>query len=176
MMFVPEKVHRDDRGIFSRTFDAASFRAAGVDPASFVQDSQSRSFSGVLRGLHGRSGRGETKLVRCARGSVFFAVVDARPGSPTLGAVEEFRLDDEEFGHLHVPPGLLNGWQALSEIADVCYRMDREHDPSEDVAVRYDDADLGVRWPLPPVSVSPRDAAAQSWQQYLATTPGAVTG
>lgn len=166
LTLVPERVHRDDRGIFARTFDAASFRAAGVDPASFVQDSQSRSFRGVLRGLHGRCGLGETKLVRCARGAVFFAVVDARPGSPTHGAVETFRLDDEEFAHLHVPPGMLAGWQALTDVADVCYRMDREHDPREDVAVRYDDPDLAVAWPLPPVGVSARDAAAPSWAAF----------
>ena len=120
----------------------------GVDPASFVQDSQSRSGLGALRGLHTRAGQGEAKLVRCARGAIHDVVVDARPGSPTFGRHETFRLDDEQFLHVYIPSGLLHGFQVLSDVADVCYRIDREHDPSEDRAVRYDDPDLAISWPL----------------------------
>jgi dTDP-4-dehydrorhamnose 3,5-epimerase len=134
LLFVPTP-HHDDRGLFTRTFDAEVARAAGIDPASFTQDSQSRSHMGVLRGLHGRKGRGEAKLVRCAHGAVSDVVVDARPGSPTYGRHEVFRLDDERFQHLYIPPGMLHGFQALTAIADVCYRIDRPHDSSEDVAV-----------------------------------------
>ncbi len=157
--------HRDERGLFTRTFDAAIARDAGLDPTAFVQDSQSRSHRGVLRGLHGRSGRGESKLVRCAHGAVHDVVVDARPGSTTFGAHEVFRLDDTNFAHLYVPAGLLHGFQALTELADVCYRIDREHDPTEDLGVRYDDPELGIRWPLPVGAISARDAAAGSFTQ-----------
>lgn len=164
LLFLPSP-HRDPRGLFTRTFDAAAARAAGLDPAAFCQDSQSRSRGGVLRGLHGRLGRGESKLVRCARGAVHDVVVDARPGSPTFGRHETFRLDDEAFAHLYVPAGFLHGFQALTEWTDVCYRIDREHAPAEDVAVRYDDPDLGVVWPLPDAVLSDKDAQAGSWRE-----------
>ncbi|ONI73136.1 dTDP-4-dehydrorhamnose 3,5-epimerase [Actinosynnema sp. ALI-1.44] len=155
--------HHDSRGLFTRTFDATIAAEHGIDPNSFVQDSQSRSRQGVLRGLHGRTGRGETKLVRCAHGAVTDVVVDARPGSPTFGRHEVFLLDDETFAHLYIPPGMLHGFQALTPVADVCYRIDRPHDPTEDVAVRYDDPELGIDWPLPVTEISARDSAAGLW-------------
>lgn len=156
--------HTDERGFFTRTFDAVVARQAGLDPHAFLQDSQSRSRQGTIRGLHGRSGRGEGKLVRCAHGAVHDVLVDARPDSPTFGKHIAVRLDDETHTHLYVPPGLLHGFQALTEPADVCYRIDREHDPSEDIAVRYDDPDLGIEWPLPVTRLSERDRAAGSWK------------
>ena len=162
LLFLPVP-HRDDRGLFTRTFDVTVARDAGLDPASFVQDSQSRSFRGVLRGLHGRAGAGEAKLVRCAHGAVHDVLVDARPSSATFGEYQVFRLDDVDFAQLYVPAGFLHGFQALTDVADVCYRIDQEHDPTQDLAVRYDDPDLGVQWPLPISALSARDAAAGSW-------------
>lgn len=164
VLFVPTP-HRDERGLFTRTFDVAIARDAGLDPAAFVQDSQSRSHRGVLRGLHGRSGDGEAKLVRCAHGAVHDVVVDIRPGSPTFGVHEAFQLDDTDFVHLYVPAGFLHGFQALTDVADVCYRIDRVHNPAEDLGVRYDDPELGIDWPLPVSAVSARDAAAGSFAQ-----------
>jgi len=163
LVFVPTP-HHDERGFFTRTFDAEIAAAHGIDPASFVQDSQSRSRYGVLRGLHGRLGRGEAKLVRCARGAVHDVVVDCRPDSPTYGHTAEFRLDDDLHWHLYIPPGFLHGFQALTDLADVCYRIDRPHDASEDISVRYDDPDLALTWPLAVNSISARDAAADSWR------------
>ncbi|HEX7662133.1 MAG TPA: dTDP-4-dehydrorhamnose 3,5-epimerase [Pseudonocardiaceae bacterium] len=160
LLFLPT-IHRDDRGLVTRTFDAAVARSHGLDPRAFVQDVQSRSTLAVLRGLHG--GGGEGRLVRCARGAVHDVVVDARRGSPTFGRHESFRLDDEEFAHLFVPPGMLHGFQVLSEIADVCFRFDRAQQPRDVIAVRYDDPDLNIDWPLPVGALSARDAAAGSW-------------
>jgi dTDP-4-dehydrorhamnose 3,5-epimerase len=160
--------HRDERGVFTRTFDAEVAAAHGIDGAAFVQDSQSRSARGVLRGMHGRGGAGEAKLVRCAHGAVHDVLVDARPGSPMFGAHEAFLLDDDAFHHLYVPPGLLHGFQALTDVADVCYRIDRPHDPTEDVAVRHDDPDLAIAWPLPVTVISDRDAGAGTWAALLA--------
>jgi dTDP-4-dehydrorhamnose 3,5-epimerase len=162
LLFLPTP-SRDERGLFTRTFDVAIARDAGLDPSAFLQDSQSRSRQGAIRGLHGRSGRGEGKLVRCAHGAVHDVLVDARPDSPTFGKHIAVRLDDESFAHLYVPPGLLHGFQALTEPADVCYRIDREHDPGEDIAVRYDDPDLGIAWPLPVSVISARDSSAGAW-------------
>jgi dTDP-4-dehydrorhamnose 3,5-epimerase len=167
LLFVPTP-HRDDRGLFTRTFDAAVAAGHGLDPAAFIQDSQSRSRRGTVRGMHGRSGRGEAKLVRCARGAVLDVVVDARPDSPTFGRHIAVRLDDESFLTLYVPAGMLHGFQALTEQTDVCYRIDREHDPAEDLAVRYDDPDLKIDWPLPVTAISERDLSAGSWARLVA--------
>lgn len=164
LLFVPERFC-DDRGWFSRTFDAAVFDDAvtGVRAADFVQDSQSRSHRGVVRGMHGRGGRGEAKLVRCAHGSVLDVLVDIRPESPTFGEQAAFELDDEGFAHLYVPPGFLHGYQVTSDSADICYRIDRAHQPGEDVGVAHDDPDLAIVWPEPITIVSARDRAAGSW-------------
>lgn len=167
LIFVPTPRY-DSRGLFTRTFDAETALEHGIDPTTFRQDSQSRSKQGVIRGLHGRSGRGEAKLVRCARGAVHDVLVDARPASPTFGHSEAYLLDDELFWHLYVPPGLLHGFQVLTDVADVCYRIDQAHDPTEDLAVRYDDPELGIDWPMPVTEISDRDAAAGSWRQLCA--------
>jgi dTDP-4-dehydrorhamnose 3,5-epimerase len=163
MLFVPEP-HHDDRGFFTRTFDTEVAAEHGIESPSFFQDSQSRSWRGVLRGLHGRGGQGEAKLVRCASGAIFDVLVDARPDSPTFGQHQTFVLDDERFWHLYVPPGMLHGFQVLTDSADVCYRINRPHDPSEDLAVRYDDPDLAIPWPAAVTTISDRDANAGSWQ------------
>lgn len=169
LVLTPEPF-RDERGLFTRTFDADLFDAylgAPGTAASFVQDSQSRSVRGVIRGMHGRAGRGEAKLVRCAHGAVHDVLVDIRPGSPTFGEWRSFLLDDNEFRHLYVPPGYLHGFQALTEIADVCYRIDRPHDPAEDLGVAYHDPELAIEWPLPVTAVSQRDARAGSWANLV---------
>jgi dTDP-4-dehydrorhamnose 3,5-epimerase len=161
VVLVPQPF-RDDRGLFTRTFDADIFDdylgASGFS-ASFVQDS------------HARSGRGEAKLVRCANGAVHDVLIDIRRNSPTFGRQEAFLLDDNDFRHLYVPPGFLHGFQALTTTADVCYRIDRPHDPSEDLAVAYNDPDLAIDWPLRVSTVSQRDATAGTWAELLTQVP-----
>ena len=159
LLFQPTP-HVDERGFFSRTFDAAVAMAAGIDPASFVQDSLSRSGRGVVRGLHLRSGAGEAKLVRCSYGAIFDVVVDLRPESPTYRNWESFELRDTEQTSLYVPSGCAHGFQALTEPADMSYRIDRAHDPAEDVTIAFDDPELGIPWPLPVHAMSKRDRAA----------------
>jgi dTDP-4-dehydrorhamnose 3,5-epimerase len=152
--------HVDVRGFFCRTFDTEIVRAAGLDPCGFAQDSISRSTKGVIRGLHLRSGAGESKLVRCSYGAVFDVVVDLRPASPTYRSVEFFELSGDNQVTVYVPAGCAHGFQALTEPADVSYRIDRPHDPSEDVTIAFDDPDLAIPWPLPVGTTSARDGAA----------------
>lgn len=159
LLFAP-RPQRDERGFFCRTFDADAMRGAGIDPDGFAQDSISRSSRGVVRGLHVRRGRGEAKLVRCSYGAVFDVVVDVRPGSPTYRGWESFELRGDEQVSLYVPAGCAHGFQALTDTADVTYRIDRPHDPAEDVAIRFDDPDLGISWPLPVAAMSRRDRMA----------------
>ena len=130
--------------------------------AAFEQDSVSRSAKGVIRGMHVRSGAGEAKLVRCSSGAVLDVVVDLRPDSPTYRNTEYFDLTGENQVSVYVPAGCAHGFQALTDPADVSYRIDRAHDPSEDVSIRFDDPDLDIPWPLPVTLMSERDKAAPS--------------
>ena len=153
--------HVDERGFFSRTFDRDIVRSAGIDPA-FAQDSLSRSRRGVVRGMHVRKGAGEAKLVRCSYGAIFDVIVDLRPASPTYRNWESFELRDDEQVSLYVPAGCAHGFQALTDPADVSYRIDRPHDPSEDVSIAFDDPGLAIPWPLPVSAMSGRDREAPS--------------
>jgi len=162
--------HTDERGFFCRTLDADALRGAGIDPGAFVQDSVSRSRRGVVRGLHTRRGAGEAKLVRCSWGRVFDVVVDLRPWSPTFLSWRSFELDGDAPASLYIPAGCAHGFQALSEVADVCYRIDRPHDPAEDAVVAYDDPGLAIPWPEPVTAVSARDRSAPSLARYLEGT------
>ncbi|HEY0472127.1 MAG TPA: dTDP-4-dehydrorhamnose 3,5-epimerase family protein [Kribbella sp.] len=161
LLFRPEP-HVDERGFFCRTFDRDVVAAAGLDPDGFVQDSVSRSARGVVRGMHVRSGAGEAKLVRCSYGAVFDVVVDLRPGSPTYRNHEFFDLTGDNQVTLYVPAGCAHGFQALTEPADVSYRIDRAHDPAEDISIAHQDPDLDIPWPLPVSLMSNRDRSAPS--------------
>jgi dTDP-4-dehydrorhamnose 3,5-epimerase len=161
LLFRP-KPYTDERGFFSRTFDADVLRAAGLDPGAFIQDSQSRSVKGVIRGMHVRRGQGEAKLVRCSYGAIFDVVVDLRPSSPTYRNWQGFELRDDEQVSLYIPAGCAHGFQALTDPADISYRIDRGHDPSEDVSIAFDDPELAIQWPLPLTIMSERDRAAGS--------------
>ena len=157
--FTPEP-HRDDRGFFTRTFDAAVAAEAGIDPGAFVQDSLSRTAVGGVRALHVRVGGGESKLVRCSSGAIFDVVVDLRPESPTFLRWLSFELSGDLQNSIYVPRGCAHGFQALTDPADTSYRIDREHDPSEGLAIAFDDPELGIPWPLPVTVMSAADRAA----------------
>jgi len=159
LTFTPTPI-RDERGFFCRTYDVDVARAAGLDPESFVQDSLSRSSYGVLRGLHLRVGAGEGKLVRCSNGRVFDVVVDLRPESPTYRTWLSFELDGERQNSIYIPPGCAHGHQTLTPVADTSYRIDRQHDPAEDLTIAWNDPGLAIPWPLPPTIMSAKDASA----------------
>jgi dTDP-4-dehydrorhamnose 3,5-epimerase len=166
VIFRPKK-RVDERGFFCRTFDAQVVQETGIDPTAFVQDSVSRSGRGVIRGMHVRRGRGEAKLVRCSYGTIFDVVVDLRPDSPTYQNWVSFILRGDEQTTVYVPARCAHGFQALTEPADVSYRIDRAHDPTEDVSIAFDDRDLAIAWPLPTTSVSARDRNALSLRDAL---------
>lgn len=159
--------HRDERGYFTRTMDVTVLAEAGIDPAAFKQENQSRSYQGVVRGLHGRANDGEAKLVRCAHGAVLDIAIDARPGSPTFGEVRTFLLDDQVHRQVYIPRGFLHGYQALTSVTDFCYRIDDFYGPGEDITVAFDDPDLAVVWPAPITIVSQRDRNGMSWREYV---------
>jgi dTDP-4-dehydrorhamnose 3,5-epimerase len=172
IVFTPQP-HLDRRGFFSRTFEAEVARRVGVDPAAFVQDSLSRSAQGVIRGLHVRVGAGENKLVRCSAGAIFDVVVDLRPASPTFQQWLSFDLNGDNQRSVYIPAGCAHGFQALTEPADTSYRIDREHDPAEDLTIAYDDPELGLPWPLPVGVMSETDRMARP-MQHLADELAAI--
>jgi dTDP-4-dehydrorhamnose 3,5-epimerase len=161
LIVLTPRPHIDRRGFFSRTFDAKVARRAGIDPAAFVQDSMSRSAKGVVRGLHVRVGAGENKLVRCSTGAIYDVVVDLRPSSPTFLRWLSFDLNGDNQRSLYIPAGCAHGFQALTDPADTSYRIDREHDPSEDLTIAHDDPELAVTWPLPVGLMSDSDRVAR---------------
>jgi dTDP-4-dehydrorhamnose 3,5-epimerase len=151
-------VHGDARGFFQETYRKAVFADLGVHD-EFVQDNHSRSRLGVLRGMHFQPG--QSKLVRCARGSIVDVAVDIRPGSDSFGEWEAFPLDDESHHQLYVPDGFAHGFCVTSELADVVYKVSTYYDPDAESGFRYDDPEVGIEWPSGiELQVSDRDRGA----------------
>lgn len=143
-----------------RTFAATELAEHGIDHTALVEANHSRSRRGVIRGLHTRADTREAKLIRVPRGRIFDVVVDLRPKSPAFLTWLGFELDDESHHQLYIPGGCAHGFQALSDVVDVCYQVTAAYDPSLDAAVAFDDPDIGVRWPLTERIVSARDRSA----------------
>ena len=160
----------DRRGFFSRTFDRDVIASVGIDPDGFVQDSLSRSRKGVVRGMHLRGGAGEAKLVRCSHGAIFDVVVDLRPGSPTFRNIKTFELSLDTQVSVCIPAGCAHGFQSLTDPSYVSYRIDRAHDPEEDITISYKDPELDISWPLTVTMVSDRDERAPSLGEALKPT------
>ncbi len=150
----------DERGFFVRTMSADGLHGSGIDPASFVQENQSRSCHRTLRGLHFRRELRERKIVRCARGEVFAVVVDLRPWSATFGRWEHVGLDDRDHRQVVVPAGCGFGFQVLSDWADVCYKHDAAYAPELDGSLSWNDTDLRIPWPFADPILSQRDRTA----------------
>jgi dTDP-4-dehydrorhamnose 3,5-epimerase len=121
--------------------------AANGVPTDFVQDNQSRSRRGTLRGVHFQTSPGQGKLVRVARGRVWDVVVDLRRGSPTFGEWEAVELDDESHAQLWIPIGFGHGFCVLSETADFVYKCTAYYDAATEAGIRFDDPDIGIEWP-----------------------------
>lgn len=164
--------HHDDRGFFARSFCADTFAARGL-ASRFVQMNTSFSRArGTLRGLHfQRPPAAEVKMVRCLAGAVFDVILDLRAGSPTFGQTAAVELSAANRRMLYIPRGLAHGFQTLTEGAELLYWHDTPHAPGHEGGVNALDPDLGVDWPLPPVAVSPRDAALPPLRDQEPLTP-----
>lgn len=159
VLVVPD-VHRDPRGFFLETWHARKYAAGGID-AGFVQDNQSRSSRGILRGLHAQLRSPQGKLVRAARGEIFDVAVDIRPASPTFGRFAAATLSEANAHQLWVPPGFAHGFCVLSGEADVEYKCTAFYDPADEIAIRWDDPAIGIPWPLAQPQLSQRDREAR---------------
>jgi len=161
VVVVEPKVFGDERGFFMESWNAQAFAQAGID-AMFVQDNHSRSRRGVLRGLHYQIREAQGKLVRVVAGEVYDVAVDLRRSSPTFGRAVGERLSAENKRMMWIPPGFAHGFLVLSEIADFLYKATAYYAPEHERAIRWDDPQLAIDWPLTGAAptVSAKDAAA----------------
>ena len=156
-------VHGDSRGYFMETYNENDTREAGFD-LDFVQDNQSASTRGVLRGLHRQKNFPQTKLVRCIVGSVYDVAVDLRQGSKTYGTRHGVELTSENRKQFLIPKGFAHGFLVLSDYAEFCYKCDDFFHPDDEAGIPYNDPAIGVDWPIPEnmqVKLSEKD---KNWQ------------
>ena len=143
---VDVKSYGDRRGYFMETYKRPDFVAGGID-VDFVQDNQSSSTRGVLRGLHFQINHPQAKLVRVVRGTVFDVAVDLRPGSPTWGKWEGVVLSAENRRQFFIPRGFAHGFLVLSDEAEFCYKCDDVYHPNDEGGLMWNDPDIAIDWP-----------------------------
>ncbi len=169
---VHEKVHGDARGYFIETYNSRDFKVATGLDIEFVQDNQSRSTKGVLRGLHMQRGAAaQAKLVRVIEGAVLDVAVDLRKGSPSFGQHYAIELTAENHKQFFVPAGFAHGFVVLSEYATFFYKVDKFYEPGNEVGIMYNDADLNIDWRLPTSELifSEKDKTLGSFAEYAAS-------
>lgn len=165
LVFEP-KVFGDDRGFFYEAWNRAAFAEHGLAPV-FVQGNVSSSMRGVLRGLHYQWPNPQGKYVSVLEGEVYDVAVDVRRGSPTFGRSTAAVLSAENKRHFWIPEGFAHGFVVLSERALFSYLVTAPYDKAADVGIRWNDASLGIDWPVTEPLLSDKDAAAP----FLADVP-----
>ena len=149
VIVVDVKAYGDERGNFMETYKKPDFEAGGIT-CDFVQDNQSSSVKGVLRGLHFQIRHPQAKLVRVTRGQVFDVAVDLRESSRTYGNWVGVVLSAENRRQFFIPRGFAHGFLVLSDIAEFCYKCDDVYQPNDEGGLRWDDPTIGIEWPLQP--------------------------
>lgn len=139
-------VHGDNRGYFMETYSQRDMEEAGIN-ITFVQDNQSMSVKGVLRGLHFQKQYSQTKLVRAIKGSVFDVAGDLRSGSKTYGKWYGIELTEENKKQFLIPKGFAHGFLVLSETAEFCYKCDDFYHPGDEGGLAWNDPEIGIQWP-----------------------------
>ncbi len=147
VIIVEPTVFGDDRGYFMETYQYNDFKEGGID-VTFVQDNQSKSKKGVLRGLHFQKQYSQSKLVRVISGEVFDVAVDLRPGSPTYGKYEGVILSAENKRQFFIPKGFAHGFVVLSDEAEFVYKVDDFYHPNDEGGLMWNDPDVGIKWPF----------------------------
>ena len=169
---IHEKVHGDARGNFIETYNSRDFKAATGLDIEFVQDNQSRSTKGVLRGLHMQRGAAaQAKLVRVLEGAVLDVAVDLRKGSPSFGQHFAIELTADNNKQFFVPAGFAHGFVVLSEFATFFYKVNKFYEPGNEVGIMYNDADLNIDWQLPTSELifSEKDKTLGSFAEYASS-------
>lgn len=156
VLLIEPEVFCDSRGFFLESFEEDRYRAHGIQER-FVQDNHSRSVKNVLRGLHFTRTRPQAQLLTIMRGHIFDVVVDVREGSRTFGQWFGTELSDEGPRQVYMPHGFAHGFCVLSEYADLHYKVSQLYEAGDEGGIRWDDADIGIDWPIHAPLVSDRD-------------------
>jgi dTDP-4-dehydrorhamnose 3,5-epimerase len=166
VVIVPD-IFQDGRGFFTETFRVDQFHALGL-PTEFVQDNHSRSVKGVVRGLHFQWDPPMSKLMRVTAGSAFLVAVDIRKGSPTLGQWVGVQASTENRRQVYAPAGFARGFCALSDSTEIQYKCTGIYNAKAESAIRWNDPEIGIKWPLEEVIVSEKDRKARTLAEWLA--------
>jgi dTDP-4-dehydrorhamnose 3,5-epimerase len=158
LLLIEPKCFQDERGFFLETFRSSRYEEAGILD-NFVQENQSRSAKGVMRGLHFQVKRPQAQIVTVMRGSVFDVAVDLRPASSTFGQWFGVQLNDIGPRQLYMSPGFAHGFCVLSDWADLHYKVNRFYDSDDEGGLLWCDLEVGIQWPIEEPLVTTRDAA-----------------
>lgn len=167
LKIITPQVHGDARGYFMETYNYNDYKEAGID-VEFVQDNQSASKKGVLRGLHFQINHPQDKLVRVIKGEVYDVAVDMRPGSATYGQWKGVLLSEENKRQFFVPKNFAHGFLVLSDYAEFCYKCSDFYHPGDEGGIMYNDPSVGVEWPIPEgmkLTLSERDTKWGSFDE-----------
>lgn len=171
VIIVDVKSYGDARGYFMEIYKQEDFEKGGIK-ATFIQDNQSASSQGVLRGLHFQINHPQSKLVRVVEGEVFDVAVDLRPGSPTFGKWEGVVLSAQNKRQFFIPRGFAHGFYVMSEHATFCYKCDDVYHPGDEGGLAWDDPEIDITWPLvegAPVLLSDKDKVHPSFKELQET-------
>ncbi len=146
LYIIEPTVFGDERGYFTETYNQKDMHEAGIDTV-FVQDNQSMSTKGVLRGLHFQKHFPQSKLVRVIKGEVYDVAVDLRSGSPTYGKYQGVLLTEENKKQFLIPRGFAHGFLVLSDVAEFCYKCDDFYHPDDEGGMAWNDPEIGIKWP-----------------------------
>jgi dTDP-4-dehydrorhamnose 3,5-epimerase len=156
VVVVEPDVHQDRRGFFFETYHAEKYKAGGIADV-FVQDNQSQSMGGTLRGLHLQLRHPQGKLIRVIEGEIFDVAVDVRRGSPTFGKWLGVSLSAANFKQCYIPKGFAHGFAVISDVAQVEYKCTDIYDAKSEIGIAWDDPAIGIVWPVSNPVLSDRD-------------------
>jgi len=165
-LIVEPNCYKDDRGFFLETYQEDIYKAAGITD-KFVQDNQSRSIKGVIRGMHFQVNRPQAQIVTIMRGLVFDVGVDLRQNSPTFGRWHGVELSDTGQRQVYMAPGIAHGFCVLSDLADLHYKVSRFYDPDDECGMVWNDSEVNIDWPSITPLIHQRDANYQSLSQLI---------
>ena len=165
LIVIEPKVFTDERGFFLETFQDTRYRDFGIND-NFKQDNQSRSFKGVIRGLHFQKRVPHAQIVTVLRGHILDVAVDIRPSSLTYGKWFGINLSDTGPRQIYMAPGFAHGFCVLSDWVDLHYKISGEYNPNDEGGIIWNDKDIGIKWPIVNPVISKKDAANVKLRDY----------
>ena len=170
VIIIEPDVFKDGRGYFMETWQDHKYRAGGI-PGPFVQDNQSRSVKGTLRGMHAQMKKAQGKLVRAVEGEIYDVVADIRAGSPSYRQWIAVTLTADNCRQIYVPPGYSHGICIVSDFASVAYKVTDFYDPSDELRILWNDPELAIEWPFKEPLLSDKDRGGKNLKDIQGLLP-----